>query len=263
MDHPPLARLHARCASDPELRQLLTQAALAEEQAIAIGKLAAGVAHELNNVLAAILGNAELLRDDLLAANADRELVASAEEILAVTDRSGTLIGGLLRYARDAADTPETIGAADLLRRSHQLLSRSLGSRIRVDLDMPDDLGLTTLVARRFETALTQLVLNARDALDGAGTITLRGRLLDAPGAESDRVEIAVVDGGVGMTPEVCERCAEPFFTTRPGAAGLGLTVAERFARDSRGRLAIRSAPGEGTTVALRIPLSEDGADRP
>jgi len=243
--------IDAQIAAQEGLREVL-------EKANALAAISGGVAHDLNNVLAAILGNAELLEEDLGTGAPAGELREFARDIAEAADRGARLVGALLQYARPpGGGRDQPVDVAELLARTALLLRGSLGSAIDLSLTAPADLGLARFDTVRFRTALLSLALNARRALNGAGAIVVEARLTDAePAAASRWVEIDVLDGGEGMSEAVLARCREPFFTTRrsEGAAGLGLTAADEFARDAGGSLQVTSTPGDGTRARLRLP---------
>ncbi|WP_372621179.1 PAS domain-containing protein [Falsiroseomonas sp.] len=239
-----------------------SQARLAEAARMeALGRLAGGIAHDFNNVLQAVQGGLRLaekrLADDPAAA---RRFVALAGEAAA---RGAAVTARLLSFARRGALQAEAVPPAPLLESLAEMLRHALGPAVTLRVEAPP--GLPPLWADRgqLEAVLVNLANNARDAMPQGGEIRFRadpvrdGATLAAAGlAPGDWVRLSVSDAGEGMSPEVLARVTEPFFTTKPRGqgTGLGLAMARGFAEQSGGALTIRSAPGQGTTVALILP---------
>ncbi|WP_380783840.1 ATP-binding protein [Sphingomonas sp. R86520] len=232
----------------------------------AVGQLTGGIAHDFNNMLAVVLGGLELARRclsvDPLAA---RRHIDSATE---GANRAAALTRRLLAFSREDSLKHETIEAAKLVEGMSDLLDRTLGDAI-------------TLVARdeaaggcilgdcvQLENAVLNLAVNARDAMDGRGTLTIvTGTVTLAAEqvgqcAAGDYVTIMVADDGCGMTPDVAERVFEPFFTTKDVGKGTGLGLSQIFAlaRQLQGEVGIATAPGKGTAVTLYLPRVVDAA---
>ena len=177
-------------------------------------------------------------------------------------NRAAALTRRLLGFARAEPLLPEALDAGALIRAMSELLERTLGERIVVETRIAADAWPVWVDPLQLENALLNLAVNARDAMDGAGTLTIAvDNVVLAPGeigeaAAGDHVRIAVTDTGCGMTAKVQERVFEPFFTTKPVGKGTGLGLSQifGFVRQSEGDVVIRSAPGEGTTVSLYLP---------
>jgi signal transduction histidine kinase/FixJ family two-component response regulator len=228
----------------------------------AMGQLTGGIAHDFNNLLTVILSNLELARDQSAPAS---PVLRYIEQAIRTTMHGATLNRQLLTFARRQPLTLTPIVLSEALSDAADLLRRTLGEHIGVE--MPDAAGLWPAMADRaqVETALLNLALNARDAMPGGGwlTIEVANKVLDygytrqhvevIPG---DYVMLAVSDTGTGMLPDVLARAFEPFFTTKPPGmgTGLGLAMVFAFAKQSGGHLQIYSEPGEGTTVRLYLP---------
>lgn len=232
----------------------------------AVGKLTGGIAHDFNNMLSVVLGGLELAR---------RHAKGHAPELLRHLDsahdgarRAAALTGRLLSFARETAINPELIGAEALFGDLADLLQRTLGDGITVAF-RDSSHGWRTRVDRgQLENALVNLAVNARDAMDGRGHLTLvagRATLVDdrATGrAAGDFLTLAVSDDGCGIAPDVLERVFEPFFTTKPVGKGTGLGLSQifSFARQAGGDVTITSTPGDGTTVTLFLPRETNTA---
>ena len=229
-----------------------TRAALAQSQKLqALGELTGGIAHDFNNLMTVIRGSADLLRrQDLSDEKRRRYLDAIAE----TADRAATLTSHLLAFGRRQALRPQVLDVNVQLDAFGEMLARTLGGSVQVELDLAPALWLVEVDPTQLESALLNSAFNARDAMPNGGTITLSTRNCDDAGGQW--VCIALSDTGTGMAPEVMERAFEPFFTTKPvgKGTGLGLSQIHGFAAQSGGRAEIKSVPGEGTTVTLVLP---------
>ena len=215
----------------------------------AIGELTGGIAHDFNNLMTVIRGSAELLiRDDLPAERRRRY----ARAIVETAERASTLTSHLLAFGRRQALKPEVIDLRLWLDALGEVLSRTLGSGMRVVMDVAPDLWEVDVDAAELETALLNAAFNARDASPKGSTLRLSARNLP----EEESVAITLKDRGTGMSPEVLERVFEPFFTTKPPGkgTGLGLSQIHGFAAQTGGRVDIRSTPGKGTELTLILP---------
>jgi len=240
--------------------------ALARSQKLeAVGKLTGGVAHDFNNILHIISANVQLMlkSGDTGTGSSEKRL----HGILAAVERGAKLASQLLAFARRQPLHPSIVRVDQLLDRMDSLLHRAAGEA--VDIARSGGLGdgaalWPTLVdPNQLENVLLNLVINARDAMDGRGKVTIRlentGREAVAADPEivpGDYVLVAVSDTGQGMPPEVMERAFEPFFTTKPEGkgTGLGLSMAHGFVKQSGGHIRLASVPGEGTTVSIYLP---------
>ncbi|MGJ9416930.1 CHASE domain-containing protein [Massilia sp. CMS3.1] len=241
--------------------------ALARAQKLeAVGKLTGGVAHDFNNILHIISANVQLMQRS--ANNSEKRL----RGILDAVDRGTKLSSQLLAFARRQPLHPSLVDIGILLDRMDSLLQRAAGEAVAIDLAGTNGLWNTLVDPNQLENVLLNLVINARDAMGGAGkvTIALENRTIDEAFAASDSeltpgdyVLIAVADSGEGMSPEVMERAFEPFFSTKPEGkgTGLGLSMAHGFVRQSGGHIRIASVPGEGTTISIYLPRATAQAD--
>lgn len=233
----------------------------------AVGQLTGGIAHDFNNLLTVVIGSIDLLAARLR--DGDRAL---AEQALRSAESGATLVHRLLAFSRRQTLAPQPIDVNALVQGMHDLLSRTLGERI--DIRTVAEPGAWHVLADpgQLENALLNMAVNARDAMEGAGVLTIEtGNVhLDARyAAENTEVTpgdyglLAVTDTGCGMPPEVIERAFDPFFTTKKAGmgTGLGLSMIYGFAKQSGGHLKIYSEVGEGTTIRLYLPKTSDGAD--
>ncbi|WP_294331191.1 ATP-binding protein [uncultured Sphingomonas sp.] len=226
----------------------------------AVGQLTGGIAHDFNNMLAVVLGGVELARRQI--EGDPREAARHLDNAMEGAHRAAALTRQLLAFSRSESLAPEAVDAGTLIRGMRDLLDRTLGDAIRVEAQ-DHGLGWRIWVDRhQLENAVLNLAVNARDAMNGRGTLTiLTGESRLAANevghcAAGDYVSVAVRDTGCGMTPEVLERVFEPFFTTKPVGKGTGLGLSQifGFVRQSGGGIAIETAPDAGTTVTLYLP---------
>ena len=234
----------------------------------ALGQLADGVAHDFSNVLQAIAGGARLIQRRPGDPEAVRRL---AGLVVDAADRGASITRRLLSFARRGALQPGPVDVAALLAELQEMLSRTLGSGIHVQVG--SDPGLPRALADRdgLETALVNLATNARDAMldddglprPGMNRVTLRATADDGAAAAltpGRYLLLLVSDTGTGMDGGVLSHATEPFFSTKPRGrgTGLGLPVARGFAEESGGRLLIESQPGQGTVVRMWLPAASD-----
>jgi PAS domain S-box-containing protein len=230
----------------------------------ALGELTGGIAHDVNNLLSVIGLNLELVHELV----GDGEARALTDAALHAVGQGAKLTRGLLAFAQRQSLRPAAVPLAPLIGGLDALLRRALGGRIVLRTDVAADTPPALVDAAQLETALVNLILNARDAMPEGGTVTIRAARASAEEAEAAglaataHVRIAVEDEGHGMAPDVLARAFEPFFTTKGAGkgSGLGLAMVYGFARQSGGEVRIASAEGEGTTVTLWLPIAEEEA---
>lgn len=254
-----------------ELRQEVVERAAAEERLRqvqkmdAVGQLTGGIAHDFNNMLAVVLGGLELARRQIANGTPAARHIDNATE---GANRAVALTRRLLAFSRAEALLPAAIDASELITGMSDLLDRTLGGAIAVETRTDNQDWLIWADRHQLENALLNLAVNARDAMDGRGTLTIatgNATLAEHQVGEcaaGDYVTITVTDTGCGMTPDVLERVFEPFFTTKPMGKGTGLGLSQifGFVRQSLGEIAIRSTRGTGTTVTLFLPRYGGGA---
>ena len=225
----------------------------------AVGQLAGGVAHDFNNILAAIMGFAELLKEDLAD---DEPRRSDVEEILKSARLGAGLTRQLLAFSRKqvlqpaALDLNEVVSATatmlrPLLVASMQLVTHTSGQPVRVLVDRS-----------QLEQVLLNLALNARDAMPHGGVLTVAVGVSATDAGIPPRATLTVSDTGVGMEPQVASRAFEPFFTTKPTGegTGLGLATVHGIVAQSGGSIRIETAPHRGTTFHISLPLAETSA---
>jgi len=258
--------------ADREAADALRRTELALQQAQkmeTIGKLTGGVAHDFNNLLQVISGNLQLLASDVAGSERAERRLANA---LAGVSRGAKLASQLLAFGRRQALEPKTIRIGRLITGMEDMLRRSLGEAIEIETIVSAGLWNTFVDPTQVENAVLNLAINARDAMDNAGKLTLevgnaflddRYALDHAEVSAGQYVMLAVTDTGCGMTPEVLAQAYEPFFSTKPEGkgSGLGLSMVYGFVKQSGGHVKIYSEPGEGTTVKLYLPRTHDKED--
>ena len=235
-----------------------------------VGQLTGGIAHDFNNLLTAVSGSHALLRQISLDPRAKR-LLDTADRAVA---RGAKLTQQLLTFSRQHRLQPEKANANELITVVEELLHHATAQNIDIKLDLFPQLWSASIDHAQFQSALLNLVVNARDALEGeGGTITIETRnvVLDEQDAQAlgeiaagAYIQISVRDTGTGMSKETMAKAIEPFYTTKePGkGSGLGLSQVYGFLRQSNGQIEIGSTPGEGTTVNMYLPrLVDDNAD--
>ncbi|MGB9110233.1 MAG: PAS domain S-box protein, partial [Telluria sp.] len=247
-----------------------TEAALQQAQKMeTIGKLTGGVAHDFNNLLQVISGNLQLMAADVNAMPAVRRRIDNA---LASVERGAKLASSLLSFARKQPLEPKVIKVGRLLTGIEDMLRRSLGEEVEMETVVSGGLWSTSVDIAQLENAILNLAINARDAMDARGklTIEVNNALLDAAYcathpdvAPGQYVAIAVTDTGSGMTPDVMRQAFEPFFSTKAEGkgTGLGLSMVYGLVKQSGGHIKIYSEIGEGTTIKLYLPRSRDVED--
>jgi CheY-like chemotaxis protein len=243
------------------------EAALRQAQKLeAIGQLTGGVAHDFNNLLTVIRSSADLLRRPGLSEERRRRYIEAIRETV---DRAAKVTGQLLAFARRQALQPEVFDAAERVRGVMDMLRSLLGSRVRLCVE--DGCGdcLVEADPAQFEAALVNMAVNARDAMDGEGRLTVRVAEVAAlppirghAGGGGAFVAVSLTDTGHGIPPERLAQIFEPFFTTKEvgRGTGLGLSQVYGFAKQSKGDVAVDSRVGEGTTFTLYLPRVADGA---
>ncbi|MEQ8484475.1 MAG: ATP-binding protein [Pseudomonadales bacterium] len=225
----------------------------------AVGQLTGGVAHDFNNLLTVIIGNADLLVDQL---GSEPRLREQAELVRDAALRGGDLTQRLLAFSRRQQLEASAVDVNALIGDMVPLLNRTLGEPVHVVTELAADLWPAWVDAGQLENAVMNLCLNARDAMPRGGTLTLRTEPFSAASqahpelAPGDYVRLTVADTGTGMEDEVARQAFEPFFTTKDvgKGSGLGLSMVYGFAKQSRGHVEIDSAPDQGTTVTLFLP---------
>jgi PAS domain S-box-containing protein len=236
-----------RREAQQQLAQVQRQ--LAESQKMdALGQLTGGVAHDFNNLLMIVSGNLHKIRHDLTSERGLRALSA----IETATERAASLTNQLLSFARRQSVNPQTIDLADRITSVREVLISALGRMITLHIDIEPEVWPVFVDPAEFETALLNLIINARDAMPEGGALTMSAQNDPAQA----RVVLNVRDTGIGIPDDVLNKVFDPFFTTKPvgKGTGLGLSQVHGFAHQAGGTVEIDSALGKGTTVRIHLP---------
>jgi signal transduction histidine kinase/CheY-like chemotaxis protein len=254
-------RAEALAEANELLQEQMEERAKAEEQLRqsqkmqALGQLTGGIAHDFNNLLTVIQGSADMLsRADL----PEPKRIRFAQAIVQASANAASLTSQLLAFARRQPLKPEQIDLSALIREMDDLIDRTLGERIEVVTDLPPDGCRIEADKGQLQSAILNIVSNARDAMPDGGVLTIRTRLSNPPDSAAS-MELEIHDTGHGMDAETADRIFEPFFTTKGTGkgTGLGLSQVYGFASQSGGEVRVESEPGKGTSMTLVLPCVE------
>ncbi len=249
---------------DITLQKRLEENLLQSQKMEAIGQLAGGVAHDFNNILQAMRSNIEIAEQEIAA---DSHAGSHLAEIRRSAERASDLTRQLLAFGRRQVMQPEIIDLHEQVGHTVSLLDRVIGEQVTIIVNPTNSPTTVRADARQLEQVLMNLCVNSRDAMPTGGTITIAigSRLLektdeDDPGTSGDYASLEVRDTGVGMDNATKTQIFEPFFTTKPMGEGTGLGLATVFGivKQHEGFIDVVSAPGEGTTVTILLPLVDD-----
>jgi len=238
-----------------ELRE--AQDALVQSQKLAsLGKMAAGVAHEINNPLTSITINAHLLLEDRGPDDPDRDaLTLIAEE----TDRCAKIVKGLLEFSRQTPSEATDADLNDIVERALALLEKQATVRnIKVVKDLDKALPFIVVDKNKMQQVVSNLVINACEAMPDGGTLTIATR----PGDDGRRIELRVSDTGVGIPKSNMGQLFDPFFTTKSHGTGLGLAVSYGIVQQRGGTIEVESEVGKGSAFTVKLPLEETAENR-
>ncbi|WGS20923.1 MULTISPECIES: hybrid sensor histidine kinase/response regulator [unclassified Bradyrhizobium] len=242
-------------------RRIEAEEALRHSQRLeALGQLTGGVAHDFNNLLTVIRGSVDMLRrPDLPEPRRQRYIDAISNTV----NRAARLTSQLLAFARRQALKPEMFDVGQSVRTLSEMVAALIGPRIEIVTQVPDEPNFVNADPGQFETAIINMAVNARDAMNGAGRLTITVRQADKlpsaptnPASPYGHVAVAVADTGVGIPQDRLERIFEPFFTTKEigQGTGLGLSQVFGFAKQSGGEVDVVSEVGKGSTFTLYLP---------
>jgi signal transduction histidine kinase/DNA-binding response OmpR family regulator len=241
-------------AAEAQLRQ--------SQKMEAVGQLTGGLAHDFNNLLTAIIGGIDLIRRRIDRGDTG-SLGPIMDEVIKSAHNAANLVQRLLAFSRQQSLDVKPLDLNEMIRSIEGLLKRSVDENIALVMRLDPALAPAATDANQLETAILNLVINARDAMTDGGTITISTKNHRvAPGAgksefgPGDYVMLSVADTGTGMAPDVLDKVFEPFFTTKPvgQGTGLGLSMVYGFAKQARGHVEIESETGKGTTVRIYLP---------
>ncbi|NWD27088.1 PAS domain S-box protein [Pseudomonas yamanorum] len=245
----------------------LSEDALRQSQKLeAIGQLTGGVAHDFNNLLTVIKSCADLLKPPSLN---EARRIKYVEAIASTVDRAARLTAQLLTFARRQALRPEVFNVGESVMRVGEMMDSLTGSRVKVSIQVPDDACFINADESQFDTALVNMVVNARDAMAGNGHLTISVSTASwlpsvraHPVRIADYVTIELADTGSGIPPEKLDAIFEPFYTTKGigQGTGLGLSQVYGFAKQSGGEILVQSECGKGSEFTLYLPKVEPSA---
>jgi PAS domain S-box-containing protein len=234
-----------------------------------VGRLAGGIAHSFNNLLAAIAFQCELLDERLETGDARRVHV---EEIQKAGERAATLARQLLAFGRRQVLQPRVLPLNDVLHEMEPMLRRLIGEHIRLETQLDPEAGSIHADLGQLEQVILNLVVNAHDAMPGGGSLTLGTANVEIAAGSAEEthelhagayVQLTVADTGSGMSPDVLEHLFEPFFTTkeRGKGTGLGLSTVNGIVYQSGGHIRVETAAGQGTRFFVLLPRAGEGAE--
>jgi nitrogen-specific signal transduction histidine kinase len=251
----------------------LYQQTIERDRLAALGRMAAGLAHEIRNPLGSIKGAAQVV-EELAKAEAGEDYQELLGVIVEEVDRLDRVVYDFLTYARPTSGRPQLLSINDIVERTIQVFETRLSERMEIEMKLADEMPLVRVDSERLHQVFLNLMLNAAEALNGTSTprleITTRVRAArsgiddgSTPASGGRFVEARFADNGPGLTQETLENIFIPFFTTKQKGSGLGLSICLRIIRDAGGDIEVRSQAGEGTIFTVLLPIQEaDGGSR-
>lgn len=230
------------------------QRQLAESQKMdALGQLTGGISHDFNNILMIVSGHLQTLKRSM---GSDPRLARAIQAIEHATERGATLTNQLLTFSRRQQVNPERVDVGSLIHAVSEVLDSGLGRDIRLDLDLAGQTWPVVADVSEFETALVNLVLNARDAMPAGGVVRVSAKNTNCSDPPGEFVAITVADTGIGIAKDVMSKIFDPFFTTKPvgKGTGLGLSQVHGFVHQAGGAVQVESEIGKGTRITIMLP---------
>ncbi len=257
--------LTERMAAEVEQRSLQKKLRQAQKME-ALGQLVGGIAHDFNNLLGIVIGNLDILKEEV---GNNEQIGHQCESALKAALRGSDLTKRLLAFTRHSTQETSATNVNQVITSIHDLLERSLTVLINVELTLPDDLWLTNINPRELEDVIVNLALNARDAMPQGGYLIIETKnvILDEdyvkinPGIKpGEYIVIIVSDTGTGIPKAIQERVFDPFFSTKEQGkgTGLGLSMAYGFVKSAHGQIRIYSEEGYGTALSIYLPRTSD-----
>lgn len=255
-----LLEANRRLKAEIEERVRMEEELVRRRNLESLGVLAGGIAHDLNNFLTVVKGNAELAGMRPETSGEQRELL---DDIKAACDRAGFLASQLLTFSKGGTPVRRATSVGRLVLDAVNLARA--GSAVTISVDIASDLWSADVDAAQIQQVLQSVLLNARQAMPTGGIIEVTAanvnvNALNAAGGRAECVRIAIRDYGSGIPAEIIPRVFDPYFTTKPGASGLGLTSAYSIVQKHNGSISVESQPGRGTLVTVELPASRKSA---
>ncbi|EKM99456.1 MULTISPECIES: response regulator [unclassified Acidocella] len=261
-----LAERNAELAAQIEERQRVEETLRQMQRLEAVGQLTSGVAHDFNNLLTVILGNIGFAERRLKTAEDDKFL-QRLQTMRSAAERGASLTAQLLAFSRRQRLEPKAVDLNETVQGMRELLQSTMGGSIRIETNLRADLWSALVDPTQIELIILNLAINARDAIEVGGTLTLETANVSRTGPRQrpeepppgDYVMLSVRDTGTGMSPEVLAKAFEPFFTTKEVGKGSGLGLAQvyGFAAQSGGGVNIETRIGVGTTISVFLPRTQ------
>ena len=250
----------AKITRDMTERRAMQEQLMQSQKMEVLGQLTGGIAHDFNNLLTVILGNLETISRHVSTQN--ERVRRAVEHATLGAQRAATLTQQLLAFARRQPLNPQVLDVNQLVGGMSDLLARTLGETIKIDIRLAAGLWRVEADPHQLENTLLNLAVNARDAMPEGGTLTIRTSNVSADGPRDrgapagELVLISMTDTGIGMSEDVVAHAFEPFFTTKPigQGTGLGLSQVLGYVVQSGGHIAIESAPNKGATLRIYLP---------
>lgn len=237
--------------SDINLQKSLMQ----QEKMVSIGRLSAGVAHEINNPLTTILTSSMLMQEET---KKDSPLYQELEIISNEALRCRKIVKSLLDFARQNKSSKKLCDLNEVINESYILTRKQAAfGDINIEADLAKDLPQVNIDADQIQQTLINLILNAIEATSAGGAVKLTSRYI----SETDKVQVIVSDSGIGIPAENIDSIFEPFFTTRENGTGLGLSISLGIIEQHNGKITVKSVPGEGTQFTIELPVKLESND--
>jgi PAS domain S-box-containing protein len=269
-------RGYAKVVRDFTERRRMDEAVRETQRLESVGVLAAGVAHDFNNVLTAILGNVSMVRRRLAKTNAGAEVDGALAAAERASNRAADLVRQLLNYAGKGRREMRPIDICQVTKDALAIVKASVPPKVSIRWDVPRDCAMIEADVGQLQQLVLNLVLNGAEAIgDNEGEVEVRVRVRHVPEDElseryaafsipsRDYTEIHIRDTGVGMDEQTLQKIFDPFFTTKFLGRGLGLAAALGIVRSHGGGIAVESAPGKGTTFTVLLPAEQDKTGLP
>lgn len=230
----------------------IQKAMMQQEKMVSIGRLSAGVAHEINNPLTTILTSSMLLQEDVAP---DSHIYKELQTIASETLRCREIVKSLLDFSRQTRPSKKALNLNEVVRESFVLTRKQAAfNDVAMETELAEDLPPVNIDKDQIQQVLINLSLNAVEATPSGGTVRLVTRYL----ADKKMVEVEVHDTGIGIPPENLDRIFDPFFTTRENGTGLGLAITHGIVEQHGGTIDVKSSQGKGTSFFMRLPLNSD-----